>query len=425
MATLLEYLGNEFASFDEKPLGPVDSAALSQFCMVRSAGLIPQLKLDRKVEGLPTPFRHVADRLAARRLRSVAARIADEGRSFAPPALLSAAPDRVAARLTDLLCAEKFPDMFTGFTPGLIKDNVVALAASPRFRTLAVTDYQSVFDEGEHAQFAAMTFVHVGATREQDFAYIGFRGTDATVTGWREDFDMAYSDEVEAQRRAVAYVEAVAPHLPQRLYLGGHSKGGNLAVYAALTVPPAIRDRIVMVFDHDGPGFKHGLFRAADYDRLAGRLDKTVPVDSVVGMLMEYLGPTRVVHASDAGMMQHSPFTWEVDVDTGDFSYAPDVSENAKFVRDVFSEWLSGFSDKEAEELVDALFDAIKESDIQDAALIFTGGLGELKRVFDAAGRIAPKKQAVLSAGFAALRDIALRRLGKGIIASLGRRKTD
>ena len=248
---ILDYLATEFASFDEKPFNPVDSVILSQFCMVRMELIAPMGSNWQRPAGFG---RALKSRLAPAR----------------------------PVRFADALRAELFPTLFSGFDPDLIKETLVALAASPRFRDLSIEHCASMFDEDEHVQFAAMTF-----SRKREFAYVGFRGTDQSFTGWREDFDMAYRMPVPAQELAVRYLEAVAPHLPKRLMVGGHSKGGNLAQYAALRARPAVRERIERVYDHDGPGFGAGAVDDKEYATIAPRVHKTVPQESVVGMLLE------------------------------------------------------------------------------------------------------------------------------------------
>lgn len=113
---------------------------------------------------------------------------------------------------------------------------------------------------------------------------------------------MAYRAPVEAQALAARYLAAAGAdsRLPETLLVGGHSKGGNLAEYAALTAAPEVQQRIARLYNHDGPGFKAGLFTAADYEPLAGRMTKQVPADSMVGILMESFMPVEVVQATGA-----------------------------------------------------------------------------------------------------------------------------
>ena len=182
---LLDYLATEFAPFDEKPFNPVDSAVLSQFCMVRAEGVVPALRERSSFLDLGTIVEN----------------------------LLS--PARSAVRFADALRAELYPSMFTGLDPHRVKENLLALAASPRFRDMRVRDYLSLFDTDRQTQFAAMTFVH-----RKDFAYVGFRGTDTSFTGWRENFNMAYTAPVPAQEQPGA-LGAVEPLVP------GHGDEGR------------------------------------------------------------------------------------------------------------------------------------------------------------------------------------------------------
>lgn len=246
------------------------------------------------------------------------------------------------------------------------------MAASPRFRDLLIYDHVAAFDETLDMQFAATTFVC-----PRRFAYVGFRGTDTTLTGWREDFNMAYTVPVPAQDLAARYVEAVAadPRLPRDLLLGGHSKGGNLAEYAALTAAPAVQDRIAHLYNHDGPGFMPGTFSAADYAPLAGRMTKQVPEDSMVGILMESAMPTATVKATGRGFEQHSVYRWEVAGATPTaFATVPALPERTERRAEALNQWLASMDGPTRKQMVDALFNALKAAGITDAAQLFEGG---------------------------------------------------
>lgn len=392
---LLDYLATEFASFDDKPFNPVDSAALSQFCMVRAEGIVPPLR----ESGSASTSEQGA--LRALRERSPLPKLGALVQGLSPSA-------RGGARFGDFLRAERYGDMFTGLIPGRVKENLVALAASPRFRDVILRDYQSLFDAARQTQFAATTFVY-----RKEFAYIGFRGTDASVIGWRENFNMAYSTPVPAQEQAGRYLEAVAPHLPRRLLVGGHSKGANLALYAALKASPAVQDRIELVYSHDGPGFKADAFSPDDWDRLAGRIHRTVPQESVVGMLMDMPVAPRVVESVERGLQQHSPFTWEVDGD--DFVYLDDLSDGAKLTHAVFSEWLAGYSDDEKADIVDALFKAIEASGAQDATEVFFGGAKTIALITEAAKNIDGAARDTLLGALGSLAEVAARLTAQGL----------
>lgn len=234
---LIDYLEQQLAPFEDVPFNPVDAAALSQLCMVRGEGAIPLLPITED-DG---------KQRASSRARGL--------KRFVQLLHIGAADDAkpVAATvpLRDLLRAENFPTMFTGLNPEKIKRNLFALAASPRFRAVEVGLYLSEFDPAREMQFAAMTFFY-----RDMFAFVGFRGTDESIVGWKEDFNMAYAMPVPAQDQASRYLAAAAPYLPERIIVGGHSKGGNLAEYAALHAPADVQNRIVRVYNLDGPGFK-------------------------------------------------------------------------------------------------------------------------------------------------------------------------
>ncbi|OUO92535.1 hypothetical protein B5F40_01185 [Gordonibacter sp. An230] len=376
---ILDYLATEFAAFEEKPFNPVDSAALSQFCMVRAEGVVPALRERRTFLGLKTIVEN----------------------------LLS--PVGHSARFVDALRAELFDDMFTGLVPGKIKENLFALAASPRFRDMRLRDYLSLFDTDRQMQFAAMTFVH-----KKEFAYVGFRGTDASFTGWRENFNMVYDAPVPAQEQAVRYLEAVAPRLPKRLFVGGHSKGGNLALYAALRAKPAVQDRIERVFTHDGPGFKAGMFAPADWAPLEGRIHRTVPQDSVVGLLMESHVPPRVVRSTAKGIDQHSVFSWEVAGD--DFLYLEGLTDGAQLADAVLTEWLAQFSDEEVAVVVDAFFQAVEASGARDATEVFSGGAKSIALLGEAAKNVDGEARDVLAEALGSLAEVAAREATHGLL---------
>ena len=349
MPYLLDYLETKLASFEDEPLNPVDSAALTQLCMVRGEDVLPPLEDRKSFAGLRAILRNVT----SRETRPVPIR--------------------------DMLLAEHFPGMFTGLDPKNIKLNLFALAASPRFRTMCAHDYLSLFDAEQETQFAAMTF-----TAKKQFVYVGFRGTDTSLAGWKENFNMAFADAVPAQHQAERYLEAIAAKTTGPLYVGGHSKGGNLAEYAALKASPETQARIEHVFIHDGPGFKEGTFSDKDYEPLQGRIHKTIPTESFVGILLESQAPVHVVKSRAKGLDQHSVFSWEVDDALDDFAYAGEMPESTKLMAESLRAWLARFDDREREAVVESVFRAIEASGADDAGDLLSGGSKSIAILVDA-----------------------------------------
>ena len=410
MNDVLAYLQNQLASFDEVPFNAVDSALLAQFCMVRGEGIMPQVYSGEASEAASSKAREGRGPLSELRgllgrLRRHASERAAEPSAAAERDRAEVAQDAKApvapVRFVDLMRAELFPTMFSGMHAAQMKQQLFWMAASPRFRDLLIYDHAAAFDEARDLQFAATTYVCPGR-----FAYVGFRGTDTTLTGWREDFNMAYQAPVEAQALAARYLAAVAadPRLPETLMVGGHSKGGNLAEYAALTATPEVQGRIARLYNHDGPGFKAGLFTAADYAPLAGRMTKQVPADSMVGILMESFMPVEVVQATGRGFEQHSVFRWVVEGADGEsgrgdaegtrdagevrdaetarnvsgalkaFATLPELPERTQRRAEALDRWLASLDGSEREAMVNALFAALKAAGITDASQLFEGG---------------------------------------------------
>ena len=266
---------------------------------------------------------------------------------------LDAACTREGIALHELLRAEEFEVMFgTSFDPEGSRDVLFAVCSSPRFRDVRLTLFQFATNKAAEEQFAAMTFLL--PTGE---AYVAFRGTDSTIVGWKEDLNMAYLCPVPAQEEARGYVEHVATEVAGPLYLGGHSKGGNLAVYAASTASREVQGRVLAVFSHDGPGFPREFLEGAGFRRMRSRVVKTVPKSSVIGLIMDDGADVRVVESSGISILQHNPFLWEVD--GRDFVYADGLTASARYLSSTIADWMDRFTPEERGRFVDTLFDVI------------------------------------------------------------------
>lgn len=184
---------------------------------------------------------------------------------------------------------------------------LVALAASRRFSTMMLHDYVDELDVDKSLQFSA-----VQIDVNEQFTYVSFRGTDSTLVGWREDFMLSFTVP-EAQLRADAYLEkaiAEAHVQGRRVYVGGHSKGGNLAVYAALDCEETLRPYISCVWSNDGPGLAPEIMPKSPRSQLGYRYRRIVPAYDMVGIIFERADDPRIVVKSNViGAGQHDPFT--------------------------------------------------------------------------------------------------------------------
>ena len=242
----------------------------------------------------------------------------------------------------------------------LVPDEIPALlrrmAECPRFREMRVNCFQDHLVVRKAEQFAAGT-VELG----DGSLYLSFRGTDDTIAGWKEDFLLGCQPEVPAQKKAVAYVKAVAGQYPRRkLMLGGHSKGGNLAVYGGIFVPLAIQRRISAVWSNDGPGFYGAVLETPQHARLEGRIHSIVPKSSVVGMLLEHEESYTVVDSDQTGLWQHDGFSWQV-LGTG-FVTLRQVSRQGRRNDLALKEWVRRLPVDQREKFVDGLFEVLTAS---------------------------------------------------------------
>lgn len=242
----------------------------------------------------------------------------------------------------------------------LVPDEIPALlrrmAECPRFREMRVNCFQDHLDVRKAEQFSAVT-VELG----DGSLYLSFRGTDDTIAGWKEDFLLGCQPEVPAQKKAVAYVKAVAAQYPRRkLMLGGHSKGGNLAVYGGIFVPLAIQRRISAVWSNDGPGFYGAVLETPQHARLEGRVHSIVPKSSVVGMLLEHEESYTVVDSDQVGLWQHDGFSWQV-LGTG-FVTLRQVSRQGRRNDLALKEWVRRLPVDQREKFVDGLFEVLTAS---------------------------------------------------------------
>ena len=242
----------------------------------------------------------------------------------------------------------------------LVPDEIPTLlrkmAECPRFREMKVNCFCDHLDVRKAEQFAAVT-VELG----DGSIYLSLRGTDDTIAGWKEDFLLGCQPEVPAQKKAVAYVKAVAAQYPRRkLMLGGHSKGGNLAVYGGIFVPLAIQRRISAVWSNDGPGFYGAVLETPQHARLEGRVHSIVPKSSVVGMLLEHEESYTVVDSDQVGLWQHDGFSWQV-LGTG-FVTLREVSRQGRRNDLALKEWVRRLPVDQREKFVDGLFEVLTAS---------------------------------------------------------------
>ena len=256
--------------------------------------------------------------------------------------------------IRDLLRAECYDAMFGKvWSPQMNVDLLRAMGESPRWRDLRVGEYVDEFDAETTKQFSACVFELGDGT-----LYVAFRGTDSSIVGWKEDFTMAFRRPVASQEAAARYVTDIAGRWAGPIMVGGHSKGGNLAVYAAANVPGEIQGRITAVYSHDGPGFDEAFFDEDGYARIAPKIHKSVPGSSIIGMLFETREHVEdgytVVSSDGASIMQHFALHWQVD--HGRFVQADGLANSAQYLARTINGWMAKYDDEHRRRFIENLF---------------------------------------------------------------------
>lgn len=227
-------------------------------------------------------------------------------------------------------------------------------AEMPRYAGWRLCGYVDEIDTEREMQFCACTYdLHNGCR------CIAFRGTDMTLVGWKEDFNLSYTT-VPSQHEAAEYVHRASADHGDALYFCGHSKGGNLAVYAAAATDASTRERIRRVYSFDAPGVDEETLNSHGYELVSQRIDSYLPQSSIVGMLLNYHPVYTVVRANTLGVLQHDALSWQVQ--NGAFEQLESVDHTAKLTDETIHAWLAGIGLEERRQLVDTLYDVVEAS---------------------------------------------------------------
>ncbi len=281
-----------------------------------------------------------------------------------------------------------------------------AILGSKRFGGVQVGYFHEHNDAEREIRFAAVTFLW------EEGAYVALRGTDVTLLGWKEDFNMAFRASIPSQELAADYLADIAEKTPLPLWVGGHSKGGNLALYAAVGAPAPLQDRLVAVYNHDGPGFRESIFESEGYLRIADRVHKTVPHDSLIGILLFHSEERKVVLSRSVLIGQHNPFAWEVKDGTG-FTELPETSRNSRHADVALRDWIAEMSDADRRLFVNALFAVIMGSGAATVPEFKTGFWKKLRGMRRAYKALPERERAMIGKGGKQLLRIWFRSLRK------------
>ena len=283
MENIIDYAKKNFKTFDEEPINEVDSLILSWISYLR---LPETLKSITNFRGLP---------------------------------------------LKDLYKAEYFETIFHHvYANEQAQQLFTVLCASPRYRNIRIKAYTQQLNESQQKQFSAMTLQINSNTH-----FISFRGTDATIIGWKEDFNMIFECPLPSQKEAARYVKKVIKKTRGPLYLGGHSKGGNLAVYAAAMNHS---DRVQKIYTLDGPGFFPEVLETPQFTSITDKIQRTIPQSSIFGMVLDTNKNAQIIQSNRISFGQHDPFSWQVE--DHHFVQKKQMTLDSKYINQTMQNWI-------------------------------------------------------------------------------------
>jgi hypothetical protein len=355
MANILDYLDwRGDITFDTDPFHPVDALILAQLSYLPCDGIVPK-KYNESVT------------------------IADVAAEFDP---------------------EHVDEKQISFCFLQDQELLSKLAESERFKNIRLTGYVSRTSDEDASQFSAVTCILPDGR-----SFLSFRGTDGSIVGWKEDFNFSFKTETPGQHYAVEYINAYASQSQNDLLLGGHSKGGNFAVYAAVFCRQKYLSRIQRIYDFDGPGFRDEIADSEEYAAVIPKILSVIPQSSLVGQLLTSNTEHKIVMSKAAGVAQHLAYSWEIL--RHDFVYAEELSKFGMFINRTMTEWLDDMDDDTRQTLTDAIFDIIQASDQETFYEMQQHKLRSARAIIKAMRALEPEQQAVLKQAIAKLAAIS------------------
>lgn len=300
--------------------------------------------------------------------------------------IVSGSSKTVCIRTVNRLYKEKTasgsgkPEEMTAFSESFdshIPELLDKAASSRRFGKTKLSHYVSRTDADRDKQMAAVTFLLEDGTK-----YVSFRGTDDTLTGWKEDFNLSYMDATAGQKDAMKYLNLTLRNNRAPVRVGGHSKGGNFAVYAAAFCNPGIRDQIITVYSNDGPGFRKSIAGSQEIRDIRTKTVKYSPEYSAIGVILTNTVPAHLVQSDMKGVDQHNAFSWQVR--GGHFIEAEERDPDSILFDRTMNTWIDGESEENRQLFIDTLFGMFMDSGVQTLSEITNNKMQSTRIVWNA-----------------------------------------
>ena len=261
------------------------------------------------------------------------------------------------------------------------------MAESVRFGKCVIRNYVNEIVTEAEQQFSAVEIV-----LEDGTSYVSFRGTDDTIIGWKEDFNLS-TGVVPAQERAVEYMERISDKASGMLRVGGHSKGGNLAIYGSVMCKSA-HDKILEIYSNDGPGFSKEFQESPETAEMMPKIIRIIPEYSIIGTLLEHEKQPIIVASTSRGLLQHDGFSWEVQ---GPGLVRRDsLNKTALRFIEILHKWIDGMDTEQKRLLIEDLFATLQASGYENLSEVQSGGLKSLAAMVKRLDKFAPESRGMM-----------------------------
>ena len=263
------------------------------------------------------------------------------------------------------------------------------VSKSQRYKDIKVFGFMNDIDDELTKQFAAVCYQW-----EEESRWIIFRGTDESLTGWKEDFMMTYSDLIPAQTDAIEYLRKQAELFSGSLNISGHSKGGNLSLYASAMQEEDIQHRIQQIYCWDAPGVHRSILGTEGYQRVVSKAKRYIPQDSIVGLMLESQVPYHIIESQGSGISQHSALMWNIEDDH--FVELTELTKNSQLTDQTFKQWTEVVSDEDLKLFFDTFFELFFEMGVETVNDVYYNFRLYMQKFFEKAYQMDTEKREIL-----------------------------
>ena len=239
---------------------------------------------------------------------------------------------------------EKFVKKMGLIVPPQIVDIVIKMGESHRFENIVLKNYESEICDSKEIQFTVCTL-----DLDEETRVIVYSGTDDSIIGWKEDFNMMFTFPTPAQKEAIKYLKRYSED--KKLYIVGHSKGGNLAMYSTLHIKESIFENIIKVYCFDAPGISEEIKDIDEAKRRFKKIRGYTPQTAIIGRLFKHYEKDIVVSSTSSGLYQHDLLSWEVEVNK--FKRLPSRDKDSLHIEQKIAKMLEKMSPVLKEEFVE------------------------------------------------------------------------